>query len=297
MYHWLDEPRYPHEGVTVPTLWMTIALSAIVHLVALFFWLPHSNLIAPWDEGKGTELAGDRLNVRLAAIEPPVPALPSVAPSRELVLPRPPAHRAAAAAAARSTTPPRPEIAAMPAQSNRPPSFPVPPPEPPTPPQAQKSVSSEGDLLAYVQARRRERGENDATPSPSNDKANLNAQLAANLPRPAGGVAAQDKRHGGGLFEIKRMAYDDAAYEFFGWNPDMERKTPQVIEVRKGNNSDMRIAVVRSMIAVIREHTKEDFIWRSVRHERDYTLSARPEDNAALEDFMMHEFFDDQRAQ
>ena len=147
--------------------------------------------------------------------------------------------------------------------------------------------------MSYVQARRRERGEND--PSVGEDRPNLNAQLAANLPRGATGVASQDKRHGGGLFELKRMNYDDAAFEFFGWNADMERKTPQMIEVRKGNNPDMRIAVVRSMIAIIRDHTKEDFVWRSVKRERDYTLSARPQDNAALEEFLLHEFFDDAR--
>jgi len=153
----------------------------------------------------------------------------------------------------------------------------------------------EGDLWSYIQARRRERGEAE-TPPVAIAKADPNAGLAANLPVPATGVGTQESRRGGGIFEIKRMAYDDAAFEFFGWNSDMGRRTPQLIEVRKGDNSDMRIAVVRKMIAIIREHSKTDFTWHSPRRDSDLVLSARLSDNAALENFMIHEFFDDSRA-
>jgi len=127
-------------------------------------------------------------------------------------------------------------------------------------------------------------------------KAEPNVGLTANLPVPATGVGTQDSKRGGGIFEIKRMNYDDAAFEFFGWNNEMGRKTPQLIEVRKGGNSDMRIAVVRKMIAIIRQHSKEDFVWHSPRRDSDLVLSARLSDNAALENFLIHEFFDDPRA-
>jgi len=89
------------------------------------------------------------------------------------------------------------------------------------------------------------------------------------------------------------MTYDDAAFLFFGWNKDMGRKTPQLIVVRLGQNADMRIAVVRRMIAIIRDYTQEDFYWRSVRHEGGLVLSARQRDNAGLESFLLHEFFDE----
>ncbi|HTP47780.1 MAG TPA: hypothetical protein VMQ50_12770 [Casimicrobiaceae bacterium] len=151
-----------------------------------------------------------------------------------------------------------------------------------------------GDLWSYIQAKRleRSRAEAGAPPLPS-DRARFEDTIAANLPAPGTGVATRDTRRAGGVFQIKRMAYDDAAFEFYGWNANMQRLAPQLIEVRLGNNSDMRIAVVRRMIALIREQTKDDFVWRSVKHDRDYTLSARLPDNAALEDFLMHEFFDD----
>ena len=97
------------------------------------------------------------------------------------------------------------------------------------------------------------------------------------------------------MFEIRRMNYDDAAFEFFGWNDEMGRKAPQMVEVRLGNNSDMRIAVVRRMIAIIREHSQGDFVWRSSRHENGLTLSARHADNAELESFLLHDLFDDAR--
>ena len=291
MYHWLDEPRYPHEGVVVPTLWLTIALSLLLHLAALLFWLPQARLFAAWDET--TDRASDRLQVHLAAIVPPAPP-PAPAQARA------PEQRAAPAAPAPPAktalhTPskaitPKMEASVIALARKAESSLPLPPPAPPTPP----APSSERlpDLWAYVQARRQARGELD-TPAVSDESARLEAAIAANLPAPASGVAARDKKRAGGVFQIRRMDYDDAAFEFYGWNPDMQRKTPQLIEVRKGNNSDMRIAVVRRMIEVIRENSKNDFIWRSLRHDRDYVLSARLADNSGLEDFLMHEFFDD----
>jgi hypothetical protein len=163
----------------------------------------------------------------------------------------------------------------------------------PAPSQTQPAIG--GDLWGYIQARRQQRAEQaeweQAAAAIVRDPSE--AAIAANLPAPARGVATGNTRRGGGMFEIKRMDYDDAAFEFYGWNATMQRETPRLIEVRLGNNSDMRIAVVRGMIAVIREHTQTDFVWRSVKHNRDYTLSARPSDNAGLEDFFMREFFDD----
>jgi hypothetical protein len=169
-----------------------------------------------------------------------------------------------------------------------------PPSTPPVPSPPQANAPTEGDLWSYIQARRRERGER-PMPAIDQDAAGRNANLAANLPAPATGIATRDAERGGGIFEIKRMDYDDAAFEFFGWNDEMGRKTPQLIEVRRGNNSDMRIAVVRKMIAIIREHSKEDFTWRSPRYENGITLSARLSDNAQLENFLMHDFFGDPR--
>lgn len=99
-----------------------------------------------------------------------------------------------------------------------------------------------------------------------------------------------DPDRSGGVFQLQLVGYDYAEFTFIGWNKDIRRTTKQLVEVRKGNNSDIRIAVVRRMIAIIREQVQEDFLWESqVLGYR--TLSARVKDNKALEEFLMGEFF------
>ena len=281
MSHWLDEPRYRHEMVNVRTFWVTLALSLLVHFAALFLWLPRMPL--PVLPGEGQELANERLQVRLAAIPKPAPAPTPERPNEIVASARP---LAPPPKATLRTRPPPVLVAPAPAA----PAIQTPPV--PAPPRMSPPV--EGDLSSYILARRRERGEVEGAPV-AIAKAEPNAGIAANLPAPATGVGTQDSKRGGGIFEIKRMEYDNAAFEFFGWNKDMGRRTPQLIEVRKGDNSDMRIAVVRKMIGIIREHSKEDFVWHSPRRDDDLVLSARLSDNAALENFLMHEFFDDPR--
>jgi hypothetical protein len=89
------------------------------------------------------------------------------------------------------------------------------------------------------------------------------------------------------------MGLNDAAFIFFGWNKDIGRNSRQLIEVERGDNSDIRIAVVRKMIAIIREKETGDFVWRSKRLGQSITLSARPRDNAGLEGFLMRDLFAD----
>ena len=282
MTHWIDELRPGQDVVAVPRVWLMIALSILIHIAILFLWVPRTRLFNPGDQDE--EQIADRLQVQLAA-EPTPP--PPQSPPPTQAAPPPPAR------------PPRiiPRTQPPPVVRLSPPEAPVivpPPPPPPAPAAAtpRPSPPVEGDLAAYVQARRRERGE--AEPAAVEDEAaKFNRAIAANLPAPARGSATQDAKRGGGIFEIKRMTYDDAAFEFYGWNTAMGRKTPQLIEVRKGMNSDMRIAVVRRMIVIIREYEKEDFTWESPRLGRNIILSARLSDTAALEAFMMREFFDD----
>jgi hypothetical protein len=285
-FYWLDEPRRLQDVANRRSFGVTLALSLLVHAIALVGALHRLNLLPP-DEGR--DKVSDRLEVRLAAPPPTAPP-PLSAPSiPSVALPKTPAPR---------TVPrkPRPApILAAPAPS-APLKAPAAVPQAPAPPTAKTESppqpAAEPDLWSYLQARRRERGEA-SEPMPSDRGAELNSNLAANLPRPATGAATKDVNRGGGIFEIKRMTYDDAAFMFFGWNPDMGRETPQLITVRIGNNENMRIAVVRRMIAIIRDYTQTDFVWRSARGDAGVTLSARPSDNAALEAYLMREFFNE----
>jgi len=276
--------RYRSDVVVIPRIRVTFAMSIVIHIAALWILLPRLPLLLPGpDDAKIT----DRLQVQLDLPTQPVPtqAAPATPPPRETrqiltARARPPG--APPRQAAPELVVPKPE--ALP--------IPTPPPAPPPvvePPKAYPPV--EGDLASLIEARRRARGESTA-PSAETDSERRDRIVASNMPASQSPLAGQQRKRGGGLFEITRMAYDDGEFRFFGWHRDAGRKLPQVIEVRLGNNADMRIAIVRRMIALIRETEQGDISWDSYRLGRVVELSARPADNASLEEFMMHEFFD-----
>jgi len=290
----LANSRGRPEGVTIPTIWVALALSLLIHVAVLWQWLPKLRLPSP-DEAKLGEANGS-LIVHLA---PP----PSPPPSPALALPPPaPTPEARPPIAAARPRPPPPVIA-----------FNRPPPNIQSPPPTVRAATApaparpqaDGDLTSYIEARRRARAqsapdasaESVANAQPlEDDKARSDRIVAANLGTQRAQTFGYDPTQGGGVFQIVRMGYDNAEFIFFGWNKEIRRNTKQQIEVRKGDNSDIRIAVVRKMISIIREYEQEDFRWESYRLGRVLMLSARARDNAGLEDFMLREFFDDPRA-
>ena len=130
-----------------------------------------------------------------------------------------------------------------------------------------------------------------APPAPENDIERRNRIVAANLGLSNTPSVGGSHKDSGGIFHIERLGYNDAEFMFHGWNNDINRKSQQRIEVRKGEHSDIRFAVIRKMIAIIREHESGDFMWVSPRLGRTLTLSARASDNKELEAFMLKEFF------
>jgi len=177
---------------------------------------------------------------------------------------------------------------------------------PDTPPVLAPPAREPGnDLASYIEAKRRARAEPapaappvepvPEAPPDESDRARTERIVAGNLGSQRPLSFGFDPARGGGIFQIERMGYDNAEFIFYGWNKDIRRNTKQLIEVRRGGNADIRIAVVRRMIAIIREHEQGDFVWESKRLGRQLTLSARAQDNAGLENFMMREFFDDPR--
>lgn len=119
--------------------------------------------------------------------------------------------------------------------------------------------------------------------------------MAANLGLNRTPTFGADPRNAGGIFQISELHYDDAQFYFFGFDKDIGRNARQLIDVRKGDYSDIRIAVVRKMISIIREEVSGDFVWVSQRTGRRVTLSARPGDSTELEEFIMHDVFPDAR--
>jgi hypothetical protein len=94
-----------------------------------------------------------------------------------------------------------------------------------------------------------------------------------------------------GVFQILHMEYSTASFSFRGWTGNTSNAHRQVIDVQAEASEDIRHAIVRRMIALIRTYYQGDFNWESERLGRTIVLSARPEDNAGLEEFMMREFF------
>jgi len=284
-------PFASRNGVSIPKIWVALALSVLLHIAALWK-MPQVHLTSP-------ELGerGGPLTVELAP--PPAPPAARAPQPRET---RPEAKPRASRSQAPSRPPPPPPVIAQ-----KQPEPAIVTPRPSAPPVAAPSPSpspESGDLASYIEARRRARGDAAQKPAPpqtassapaEDENARANRIAAANLGLDRRPSFGPDRTRGGGIFDITRMGYDSAEFAFYGWNKDIQRDTTQRIEVRKGANSDIRIAVVRRMIAIIRDHEQEDFVWESQRLNRNVTLSARMRDNAGLEEFLMREFFDARR--
>jgi hypothetical protein len=247
---------------------VAIAMSLLAH-AALIVQLP--NIKLPRFELPDLQETESRLTVRLA---PPFSA------PRERAAPPPPPPPAQ-----RARPKPTPPVIALDK------------PAPSTPPAAAPPVTS-GDLLAYIDARRLTRGdaperqEAPASNRPAEDeRSRANRVATANLATQRQLSFGYDPTRSGGVFTVDRLTSDYAEFTFVGWNQDARRRTKQLIEVRKGNNSDIRLAVVREMIAIIRRYEPVEFTWDSQRLNRVVTLSSRARDNAGLEEFMLKEFF------
>lgn len=263
--------RFVRDGFSIPAIWVAIALSLLIHAAALWNWFPELrlHLKAQAERGETRIALQARLIPPASVASPSVPQLPPMAkplPQQRFVAP--------------PSSPPSPPVIVLSAPL---PSLPLP----------QASPPMQGDLASFIEARRRARGEPTAVPgAPSEtEEARRNRIVASNLASQNASSLAFDPDPGGGVFQMQRLGVDRAEFVFYGWNKDIRRKASQVIDVRRGNQGDIRLAVVRRMIAIIREHEKEDFTWESQQLGRVITLSARQRDNEGLEAFMLREFF------
>jgi hypothetical protein len=268
MTAWLDVFHARRHAAMEPTFWVAIALSALLHAAILSKWLPQIRFSSP-DELKRRDISAplvvNLIPPRIIAPSPPPAPLP--APRAK---PRPPIAVA-----------PAPAVAEAPG---------------PAPVVAPASRPEFDDLASYIEARRRARAapaspaDRPWNPPADDDNTRAGRIVEQNLGSQERMTFGYDPDRSGGMFQIELMGYDYAEFTFIGWNKDIRRITKQLIEVRQGDNSDIRVAVIRRMIAIIREQVQEDFLWESQR--KGYlTLSARPKDNKALEDFLMGEFF------
>jgi hypothetical protein len=196
--------------------------------------------------------------------------------------------------------PPPPRVATKPIVTARPntpqaaPPVPTPPPEPPAPVPQPAPPAPQVDMLAMIQARRAQRKAAEAAAA----RGSVGIPGAQNNPEDEGKIALEENLKSlsrddqtGGIFEILNKGTRSAEYAFNGWRPDTHRRWREVIEVEAPTGVDIEHAIVRSMIALIRTHYTGDFLWESHRLMKVVRLSARPEDNGELEEFMLREFF------
>ena len=204
----------------------------------------------------------------------PVPETVPVAPTPRVAIARPVA------------IPKTPPTIATPLPSDRK----VPAEVPPAPPQPQF------DMLAMINARREKRREVEHAlvqqeESRSSSASGSNDPMAT-IKRNLATLNAPDSDGTGGVFQILSKGTRAGEFAFNGFRPDTNRKWREVIEVDAGQGGDVERAMVRRMIELIRGHYNGDFIWRSHRLGKSITMSARPQDQAQLEEFLIREFFD-----
>lgn len=301
----LDDIYRRRDAARAPPIWIAISLSVLLHAAVFSEWLPPIRPLTPEElesPGLSPPLLVELARPRVAPPSPPAappPPVPRAKPSPAIEVPAPsrvPPVIALERAVPKAPPPAPPVIALKQPAPKRPARAAAPPPPPPAVAPTPKPEFE--DLASYIEARRRARAaaapaappDRPASPPIEDENTRASRIVEQNLGLNERMVFGYDPDHSGGVFNVELMGYDYAEFTFIGWNKDIRRVTKQRIEVRKGDNSDIRIAVVRRMIALIREYVQEDFLWDS-RRLGYRTLSARPADNQALEDFLMEEFF------
>ena len=255
-----------------------IGLSLLLHALLLFL----SPLRPTTGEVPLSAKVQGPLVVRLVPAAPAPPVLATAPEPARIPEPPPPRRREPVIAVPRKSLRPPPIV--------EPPAAPTPAPIQPPQPAAAPPV----DFLAMLNARRRATEEAAAHANaearanghePSADEiatANINRNLA---------TLSRNRDGTNGIFQILSKGTRTAQFSFRGWTTDANSSWRQVIDVDAGLNGDIELAIVRKMIELIRTHYQGDFNWESHRLGRVVVLSARLEDNAALEAFLLHEFF------
>lgn len=247
-----------------------MGLSILIHALLLFVTL-HYKLDQPTIDGGAPR---PPITVRLAQRAAPAPRVSPPLP------PQPKKEHS------------RPRVIAIPKRAL--PNAPIvrTEPEPVTP-----HVEQPVDMSALVNAARQRRQQaEDAAARENAEAATASQGPSANDIAMANIQRSLNKRDGtGGVFEVLHKGVRTATFAFRGWTPGARNSTYQTFEVDAGLGGNVELAIVRRMIALIRTHYTGDFNWESHRLGRVIVKSARPQDNAELEAFLMKEFFADEQ--
>jgi hypothetical protein len=271
-----------HIKVSRNTL-IAFIVSIILHGLLLWVALPKLDMSSPLPKS-------DTIEITLApppkAVEPTIDVPPPPSPKVEEVTPKVIAKKPSV-----KPTKPRPQDFSVPKVLTQPePSIQKVPESPPIPPRPSQPADAPVDMMALVNQNRARRQ------SVESEATRINAQAEAAERGPTveekrnQRIAENLKSGTNGIFDIKRVDALGGSFSFKGWT-DYTNVKLQYFDVEAKAGQDTRLLMIKRMISIIREHYQGDFTWESHRLGRSITLSARMEDNAGLEDFLMTEFF------
>ena len=246
-----------------------ILISLLVHAILLFFVLPQ--LIKP------------------TSVFPPPQALtitlnkpqPQVLPEPEPAKPEPTKPESKPKKVVKKEAPTPPVMATQKQQSNNQFQVPTKLPEPQKPAPTDQPT----DMMALVNANRQRRQTEEQTATakergtPNEDQ--RDAIIKRNL--------AQEGTNG--IFQVRDVGLHTAQLSFKGWKNNYNNARLEIYDVQAKPNETIELAIVRKMIVIIRKDYSGDFEWESQRQGRTITKSARIEDTAELEQFLMREMF------
>jgi hypothetical protein len=161
-------------------------------------------------------------------------------------------------------------------------------PEPVRPVQTPEAAPT--DFMSMINAKREQRAAAEAAARAGRgNEPSADDIASANLNRNLRTLSQRDGTSG--VFQILSKGHRAGQFSFRGWTNDASNSRRDVIDVDAGLNGNIELAIVRRMIELIRTHYQGNFNWESHRLGRVVVLSARVEDNAGLEEFLMREFF------
>lgn len=150
-------------------------------------------------------------------------------------------------------------------------------------------------MLNKARERRRAAGTPDRNDRENEEQPDDNAVARANVQHSMQHAQSRGRNAGGGVFQVTYKGVRTAEMIFRGWDERRRDDTRQMLQIDAGLNGDIDTAIVRKMIELIRQRQSGDFSWQSARLGRVVLLSARPQDNAELEDFLKRDYFESYR--
>jgi hypothetical protein len=149
------------------------------------------------------------------------------------------------------------------------------------------------DMQAYIKRQKEQRQAAQGYTQKDSDEINTrdNSPVSDEEKRTAAIQRNLQPQGGNGIFQIREKSLRTGRFTFKGWKNDYSKAKQRDFDIEVPPGGDIQRAMVKKMIAIIREEYTGDFNWDSQRLGRVISLSARPADNTGLEEFLIEEFF------